>query len=186
VLLNVDAVAATLPVGDAARRRLETVLDQASTALGEGREQLQELRLDHAPGLEAALEKSIHELQIVNEGMTIALRITGTRRDVPSANIDEINYIAREAVRNACTHANADQVRVTLVYEDDALTITVTDNGQGIGAARHRKGPAQGHWGLVGMRERAARISADLAIHEGAEGGTVVRLHLTALPVAPG
>jgi signal transduction histidine kinase len=186
VLLNVDAVAATLPVGDAARRRLETVLDQASTALGEGREQLQELRSDHALGLEAALEKSIDALQLVNGGITIALRVTGTPPDVPSATIDEINYIAREAVRNACTHADADQVRVTLVYEANSMTVTVTDNGQGIGAPTPRKGPAQGHWGLVGMRERAARIGADLAIDDGAEGGTVVRLHLAALPAATG
>jgi nitrate/nitrite-specific signal transduction histidine kinase len=43
-----------------------------------------------------------------------------------------------------------------------------------------RKGAADGHWGLVGMRERAQRIGAALEIGAGSEGGTVLRLSVPA------
>jgi signal transduction histidine kinase len=172
----VDAIAAALPKDDKARRELEQVLDHAGGALGEGREQLQELRTGAAGQLDGALRETVGQLQAAHAGITIALRTEGPRREIDPEAAAEIGAIAREALHNACIHGAADQVRALLSYAAGGLSLTVSDNGRGIDAEVLRKGAADGHWGLVGMRERARRIGAGLDIAEGSEGGTVVRL----------
>jgi len=62
----------------------------------------------------------------------------------------------------------------------------VRDNGCGIDPQVLQEG-REGHWGLTGMRERAERIGANLAIESAAGGGTVVQLSVpsaVAFPVA--
>jgi signal transduction histidine kinase/ligand-binding sensor domain-containing protein len=176
LLLRVDAIAGSLPKDDGTRRQLESALEHASSALGEGREQLQELRSSGKEKLEDGLDDTIGPLQAVHPGITIGLRVEGEHRRVRPEVASEAASIAREALHNACIHAQADQVRALLCYAPDSLTLAVTDNGRGIDAEVMRNGAADGHWGLVGMRERANRIGAALEIGDGAEGGTVVRL----------
>jgi signal transduction histidine kinase len=81
---------------------------------------------------------------------------------------------------NARTHAACDAVEVTCGADRRALTVRVHDNGRGFDPAA---AAANGHYGLVGMRERAAAIGARLTIASGAGRGTEVRL---VVPVRPG
>ena len=68
-----------------------------------------------------------------------------------------------------------------LVYGAYQLALEVTDDGCGIEDAVLRAGRREGHWGLVGMRERAARIAGQLQIDSSASHGTKVGL-LVPLP----
>jgi signal transduction histidine kinase/ligand-binding sensor domain-containing protein len=180
LLLRVDAIAAGLPKDDSTRRQLETVLDHAGSALGEGREQLQELRSGGGEALEDLLDGTVGQLRTVHPGITIGLRTEGQRRRVRPEVAGEAAAIAREALHNACIHAAAGQVRAVLAYAAGSLALSVSDDGRGIDGEVLRKGAADGRWGLVGMRERAQRIGAALEIAEGSEGGTVVRLTVPA------
>ena len=66
--------------------------------------------------------------------------------------------IAQEALTNAARHAEAAKVRITLAHEDEALVLTVADDGRGLDPA------APGGRGLLGMRERVAAYGGALTL----------------------
>lgn len=179
LVFRVDAIAARMPPEAGARGELEQVLGHARRALGEGREQLQELRSVGSEQPEELLNDSIAELQAAHPGIAIGLRSTGRRRLVPGIG-DEVAAIAREALHNACVHAAASRIDACLEYQHERLLLTVTDDGRGVDAAVLHRGAAAGHWGLVGMRERAGRVGAILEVESGSDAGTVIRLTVPA------
>ena len=181
LMLRVDTVAAGLPPDDATRRELESVLRHAGGALGEGREQLQELRSGARDRLEDVLDDCIAQLQAAHPGVMIRLRSEGARRPLEPEVTLEVAAIAREALHNACIHGGAGQVRASLDYSAEGVMLRVADDGRGFDPAVLREGRAQGHWGLVGMRERAQRIGAVLDIADGSEGGAVITLRVPAV-----
>jgi signal transduction histidine kinase len=81
---------------------------------------------------------------------------------------DEVYRIGYEAIRNACLHSSATLLEVELRYAQD-LTLRVRDNGVGIDPAIAENG-RDGHFGLQGMRERAARIGGKLTMITAASG----------------
>lgn len=94
----------------------------------------------------------------------------------------EVEYaafmIAREGLGNALYHADAQRVLVTIDGDDGELRMCVTDDGVGIEDAGRTGRP--GHLGLVGMRERALAIQANLRVAAPPDGhGTQVCLHWT-------
>jgi len=87
--------------------------------------------------------------------------------------------ITQEALHNAIQHADASEVAVRLTQYPDRLRLTVTDDGRGIvGGVEPARFVAQGHFGLAGMRERAAMIGAKLDVQTATDYGTVVILEL--------
>ncbi len=180
LLLRVDAVAASMPADAAARRQLDGILAHASSALGEGRAQLHELRVEGGDGLEQLLQDALAQLQLLNGKLQLGLRSVGARRLLRPEVVSEAAAIAREALHNACRHGGADQVRANLAYAADALSLGIVDNGRGFDEATLAGAAAPGHWGLVGMRERAERIGARLDFANGAEGGAIVTLTVPA------
>ncbi len=176
LVLRVDAVAATLPPDAGARRQLEHVLDDASQAIGEGRDRLQELRAGDAHVLEDVLADAIARLRQTYGALAVDVHVEGERRPLRAPVADEIAEIAREALRNAFAHGHAARIRVTLAYARRTLTLCVADDGRGLPEPVRRDGVRSGHWGLVGMRERAAHIGARLDIASGPRQGTTVTL----------
>jgi signal transduction histidine kinase len=87
---------------------------------------------------------------------------------------DEVYRIGYEAIRNACMHSEASRLEVDLRYDHD-LVVRVKDNGKGIDADITAEGK-DGHFGLQGMRERAARIGAKLTLSSSATTGTEITL----------
>lgn len=81
--------------------------------------------------------------------------------------------VAREAVSNALRHAQATSVTLRVEGGPHWLSLEVEDDGVGVDAVASKPG----HLGLVGMRERALAIRAQLDIGAGAQGG--VRVHLS-------
>ena len=78
--------------------------------------------------------------------------------------------IAQEALNNVVRHANASTVAVRLDCDDEAVTITVTDDGVGF----DRENIPAGHMGVGIMTERATNIGADLDIQSATGQGTTV------------
>jgi signal transduction histidine kinase len=87
---------------------------------------------------------------------------------------DEVYRIGYEAIRNACVHSRATQLRVELSYTQD-LSLRICDNGLGIDPDIVLRGK-QGHFGLQGMRERASRIMGKFSIESSVDSGTVITL----------
>jgi len=88
--------------------------------------------------------------------------------------------ITQEALRNALQHADASEIAVRLTQYPDRLRLTVTDDGRGIagGSSAPARSVAEGHFGLAGMRERAAMIGGQLEVQTAPDYGTVVILEI--------
>jgi signal transduction histidine kinase len=91
--------------------------------------------------------------------METSLRLSGDTNDMHPVARDEVYRIGYEAIRNACMHSLAKRLDEGLTYARD-LTLRVRDNGIGMDPVVLDKGK-DGHFGLHGMRERAARIGAN-------------------------
>jgi signal transduction histidine kinase len=156
---------------------LRHAMGQVSTWLGqasaEGRAAISALRAsttetnDLADALRRAIEDCRRQAPI-----DATLSVLGTAREMHPVVRDEIYRMAYEAVRNACTHSEGSRLTVELTYGQD-LVVRVTDDGIGLDPAVADAGK-QGHFGLAGMRERAARIGAKLTIASASNTGTEV------------
>jgi len=83
--------------------------------------------------------------------------------------------IAQEALTNAIRHADAAEILVRLTQHPQMLRLTISDDGRGLPSQRQAiEAVAQGHYGLVGMRERAKMIGATLELHSAPDYGTAV------------
>jgi signal transduction histidine kinase len=90
--------------------------------------------------------------------------------------------ITQEALHNAIQHADASEIAVRLTQYPDQLRLTITDDGRGIkGDTEPGRFVAQGHFGLAGMRERAAMIGAKMDVQTAVDYGTVVILQIPLL-----
>jgi PAS domain S-box-containing protein len=83
--------------------------------------------------------------------------------------------VAQEAITNVVKHADARTVRVRLSFETHRVRLSVIDDGRGFTVASdfHTYG---GHWGLLGMRERASQVHGRLALRSTPDHGTEVVL----------
>jgi signal transduction histidine kinase len=180
LVLRLDTLAASLPPGDRARRELQQALGDAGGAIDAGREQVRALRDGAAPVLADAIEDCADELRGIYKDIGFALRITGRERALREGAADEAVHIACEALRNAFAHAQARRIEVVLDFGRRALVVTVRDDGRGLDAEVARAGYRSGHWGLIGMRERAERLGATLALDSKPDAGTVVTLTVPA------
>src|SRR5215472_15240297 len=106
--------------------------------------------------------------------METSMRLSGTTKDMHPVAREEVYRIGYEAIRNACMHSQAKQLDVALTYARD-LTLSVRDNGIGMDPVVVSKGK-DGHFGLHGMRERAARIGAKLTLVSSQNAGTEMTL----------
>jgi signal transduction histidine kinase len=110
----------------------------------------------------------------------IRLVVEGTPRRVHPLVAAEIRRIAGEALFNIARHARAGSVDVSLTYGDRQLGVQIRDDGVGIPPSVLARGSRDGHFGLIGMRERAERIGGSLEIDSRAGKGTDVILTLPA------
>ncbi len=176
LLLQVRAVAATA-AGDPLGQRLDTIVSQAQATLSEGRDKVAGLRAEQqeqGPAFVTVLERHARALL---EGSDLALACSSHGRPWAFGETvtRECLAIVGEAVTNARKHAQAEVVRIELRYGLLRCDIVVSDDGCGI-APVHLAGRI-GHWGLAGMRERAALIKARIEMSSGNEG-TRIRLRI--------
>lgn len=94
---------------------------------------------------------------------------------LPDETAPAIFRITQEALNNALQHAGASEIAVRLTAYPNRLRLTIIDDGQGIrGGVEPARFVAQGHYGLAGMRERAAMIEGKLDVQTAVEYSTVV------------
>jgi signal transduction histidine kinase len=105
--------------------------------------------------------------------------IYGAYRPLPPGTEREILRIAQEAIHNVKKHAGAHNLFVQLEYGPGHVALEVRDDGRGFAAGKQQES-APGHYGLTGMRERAATIDATLEVSSEPGQGTVVRLRTPA------
>jgi ligand-binding sensor domain-containing protein/two-component sensor histidine kinase len=154
-------------------RALEQLADWLGRATEEGRAALNSLRISTTQrnDLADALRRATEECR-TQSPMEVSFSVVGGAKEMHPVVRDEVYRIGYEAIRNACTHSRASRLDVSLSYEHD-LSIRVSDNGVGIDPTIVDRGK-NGHFGLPGMRERAARIGGKLTIASSANSGTEI------------
>jgi len=158
------------------RPRLERIIELMGQGIEESRNAIQGLRSSnsHTTDLVLALSR-IHEELEAGSDIRFSVKVTGQQKRWPPQTQNEIYRIGREAVVNAFCHSRAKHIELELTYSESELSMRIRDNGCGIDPQVLEGGRA-GHWGLSGMRERAARINGQLKISSSATAGTEVQL----------
>jgi signal transduction histidine kinase len=87
--------------------------------------------------------------------------------------------IAQEALNNALQHAGANHVRVSVHYDHEGIHLQIADDGIGfLLAERLDTYTREGHFGLVGLQERARQLGGSLHIESAPGRGTTIRARL--------
>lgn len=181
LVLRFQVVANRMQGRDPTRELMESALKRADQLVIESRNRVSSLR---ASGSEVATlpEAIAAEGEQLSATHTAEFRISfqGVPRDLHPIVREESVLIGREALANAFRHAGARYIEAEVAYSETALTVRIRDDGKGIGADVLQAGGRAGHWGLLGMRERAAKIRAHLDIWSKAGAGTEVELRVPA------
>jgi len=167
------------------RKTLEAAVDQASQAIGEGRDAVQGLRMSTVEqnDLAVAIRTVGEELAAAEKEQTATafeVLVEGTPRSLHPILRDEVYRLAVEALRNAFRHAAAQSVEVEIRYDEKFFRIRVRDNGKGIRAEVLGGEGREGHYGLTGMRERAKLVGGKLTIWTEVDNGTEIELIIPA------
>ena len=112
---------------------------------------------------------------VAGSSAALEVQITGTHQDLPEDVEQNVLRIAQEAVTNAVKHATAKTVWVDLYLDPQTLQLVVRDDGRGF----ELSGVfvlVGGHFGLLGMRERAERLGGSLDVSSEPGAGTEVRI----------
>jgi len=171
-----------------AEQDLGRTLKVADVALRDARSAVWDMRVPALEGdVAAALEDFAREaiashVSAGGEPAELAMSITGQRRRLSPAVETAVHRIGCEAVANALRHGGAKHIRVAIEFEGEDLCVEVCDDGCGFDQAQLNPAEGRGHWGLVGMEERARKARGTLDVRSAPGTGTTVRLRV---PLAP-
>ena len=159
-----------------AKPLMSRVLQLMSQVIEEGRNAVRGLRAsEYGPdSLEEAFARIPQELSKPSE-TDFRIIVEGRPRLLHPVLRDEVYRIGREALVNAFRHSRAKSVEMELEFGANQLRLLIRDNGCGIDPHVLQSG-REGHWGLIGMRERAEKVGAHLSVWSSATAGTEVEL----------
>lgn len=153
-------------------------LDEIQSLTGETIQNLRRLTRALRPlyledlGLTASLEMLARETQAA-VALPVLFQRSGQERRLPAETELALYRIAQEGLSNVTRHAQAHSANLTICYKPQDVILTLQDDGIGFVPP---ESPAEfapgGHYGLLGMHERAELIGARLEIHSGPDEGT--------------
>jgi signal transduction histidine kinase/ligand-binding sensor domain-containing protein len=155
-----------------ARLQIRSTINEAREAVWNMR-QGREKEIDLVEALGGAVSQMNRE-----HGSAVSFAHNLDRLNVGASGAHEIIMTVREALYNSIQHSGTDQVRLDLQGSDEGnLTISVTDRGCGF-TADETNFDKEGHYGLVGMRERIQRLGGKFDLSSEPGTGTTVRFVL--------
>jgi signal transduction histidine kinase len=177
--LKLQSFAEQMPAGQPARKLMEQALDRADEMLAEGRDRVRNLRDAQASDVLPDVLAATADRLRLDPAIEIKIQVDGPQRPLHPVVFDEVVAIATEALFNAFTHAQAEHVAVEVRYERNQLVVRVHDDGVGI-ERQVLEGGREGHFGLTGMRERAAKIQGQLLVRSSPGAGAEVTIAVPA------
>jgi signal transduction histidine kinase len=159
---------------------LERAEEVARNGLKQARDAVADLRLNAVRdlGLGTALRGAVDRFA-ERTGLQVRFHADPQAASFADPRAEVVFRIAEEALRNIDQHAEASKVAVMLEDAgDDALQLTISDDGAGFDPAE----PRLGHYGVLGIREQAQLIGADLDLRSAPGQGATVRLRLRVGP----
>jgi signal transduction histidine kinase len=163
---------------DAATAMLERIIDLAVATSREARRAVWDMRPtaldehDFVRAVEATARRLTDDAAI-----TVDLSVSGQVRRLPLKHQSVVMRVVQEAVSNVVQHAHARSIRFQLEYGTRRLRLGVTDDGRGF-VVEPNLHSYHGHWGLLGMQERASGLGGALAVRSAPGSGSTVTLVL--------
>jgi signal transduction histidine kinase len=118
-----------------------------------------------------ALQSTV-EQALVESALALSVNVRGRTRAMPPRVCDATTSIVQQAITNVLRHAQAQSVQLAVEFGIRRLRISIRDDGCGFVPDHGVAGDT--HFGLVGMRERAGEIGAELRVRSAVEHGTTV------------
>jgi signal transduction histidine kinase/ligand-binding sensor domain-containing protein len=177
VTMEMQAVAARLPSQSSERAALSEIIADAGNAMREARRSVAGLRAAPQQQGQASLAAALRDAsrQII-EPTDIRLHLDV--EPAPTGLPPEVEYhllrIGTEAVTNAAKHSGARSIEVVLKNDASRVNLRVKDDGRGF--RENGNGSEAGHYGIIGMRERASQIGADFELDTRPGYGTTVNV----------
>jgi signal transduction histidine kinase/ligand-binding sensor domain-containing protein len=178
LILRFQSVANKMSADEPSRAHLESALERADEIIAEGRDRVHELRAaDRSDDLPELLKERAVAAGF-DPPIPIRIVVEGKPRRVHPLVSAEIGRIASEALFNVARHASASSVEITVRFAARQLAVEIRDDGVGISEDVLEEGRKPGHFGLVGMRERAERLGGTLSIDSRPGMGSAVTMTL--------
>jgi signal transduction histidine kinase/ligand-binding sensor domain-containing protein len=174
---QLDAVAMCMPEEQSpARKYLDMARRMARHSLTEARRSVMDLRASVLEGqdLAAALESGMR-MWTAGAGVDVKVDVSGPETVLPQEMEQHLLRIAQEAVTNVVKHAGANRIAIKLHLEARKLYLRIRDNGRGF-ETPDVFSTRGGHFGLIGMRERAERLGGELRLASNPGEGTEVEV----------
>lgn len=158
-------------------KELETLSEQTIENLRRLTRALRPIYLEDL-GLVTALEMLSREIS-QNNKLTVAFDKTGQERRLSREVELSLYRIAQEALNNVVKHAKAERAELRITFDDLTVQMEVSDNGSGfITPNSPTEFAPNGHFGLLGIHERADLIGAKLEIESILGRGTKIKVRL--------
>ena len=173
ISVQLELVARLMPAAaEVAKPHLDRARILVRNSMAEARRYVWDLRSQELEkkDLPTALNDTARRLTRDRE-VQAAVQVTGTFRALPSQIENNVLRIAQEAINNSVKHARARRIMIDLHFDTDALQLRVRDDGCGFDPQNQN---GDGHFGLIGMRERAQEIGGELRILSETESGTEI------------
>jgi len=170
-----------IPPTEPARALLDGAMERVDQVLVEGRKSVQDLRSVQAErsGIEHQLRITLSTL-VTDGKVECQVLVSGIPRPVREHVCEEVLRIAQESLTNALRHSRCSNVCLAVDYGRRALAFRCEDNGVGLPPKMLQGSRPSGHYGLIGMSERAEKIGGRLRITPASPRGTVVQVTVPA------
>lgn len=171
--MDLNWIAKRLPPEQAeVRERLQRSLQMLTDTVELKHEVIEGLRPSHLDNLGLGFAMRSHCQEFTRRsGLPCDAHVLEDFDELDPAWSIALYRIAQEALTNVTKHAQAKQVKLQLLREDEGIRLRISDDGIGLPADAAVK---QKSHGLVGMRERMRQIGGTVRIYPGESGGTVV------------
>ena len=165
---------------DGGQRHLELARNLMTQSQVELRRSIWDLRSRELEqfDLPSALRLSARQI-LEGTHVTVTVETTGDVSGPCEVVEENLLRIAQEALTNVIKHASASEVRISLEFGPEVVTLRVKDNGQGF-TPDHCPGVREGHFGLLGMSERAKRLNGQLRVTSAPGSGTCLEVEIPA------
>jgi two-component system NarL family sensor kinase len=180
IAFQLESAEALLDAGaslERVRDALAQALVQTRAGLDDARRSVMDLRAAPLEGraLTEALGDLVAEWAQEN-GVAAEFEIAGAQRALPSSTELGLFRIAQEALANVSRHAAAGHVKVELAHRSGSVSLSVEDDGRGFDTRR----ADDGHYGILGMNERAHLLGGRFRIKSSLGTGTRVEVEVPA------
>ncbi|MFD1177353.1 sensor histidine kinase [Paenibacillus puldeungensis] len=173
IILRLEAADAYMVQGKTERAQtiIKQSMQQARRTLAEARRAIDNLRAKSASEIDfkEAIEDEVQRFEGAT-GVSVMTDVIVHKR-LSRLLMEHSLHMVKESLTNIARHAQADKVWITVSDEKERLFIEIKDNG--VGFNTNAIGRDAGHYGLLGIQERARLIAGEMKVSSDANGTTI-------------